>query len=387
MFMSFFSLVKKLKGSNKESYSLVFNLGSGSVAGGIIKFTEETGVNIVHYDCEVIPFQQEISVSKHLDLMGTSLTALAKRIQIEGLKKIGLKKGEKINLNRVFYIFSSPWSVSQTKTIRVKEVKAFRVTEDYLNKIIGEQEKSLQSDVLKAGKIIERKIIQMKVNGYTLTDVYDRLVKDLEISVFLTVVPEEILQIADRAIAKVFNIKNVWCHSLSLALLSVIRNIFPQEEDFISIDISEEITDISIVKDNILATSVSLPFGRNHFIRELSQRMSVTEEIADSMIKTHCLKANDKLAALKLSVAMDQASANWIKKIFEVFDGLKEKIYVPETVFLVANLDFSHFLKDKMQKHDFEILLVDNKNIKSSLIQGDLLFKLSLMFLDNIYKI
>ena len=105
------------------------------------------------------------------------------------------------------------------------------------------------------------------------------------------------------------------------------------------------------------------------------------------MIKTHCLKANDKLAALKLSVAMDQASANWIKKIFEVFDGLKEKIYVPETVFLVANLDFSHFLKDKMQKHDFEILLVDNKNIKSSLIQGDLLFKLSLMFLDNIYKI
>ena len=371
--MSFFSFFKK----NKESYSLVFNIGSGSVSGGIVKFTEAPGENVTYYAKENIPFQREISVPKHLELMKSALAKLTERIQKNNQKRI----------DRIFYVFSSPWCASQTKVIRIKESKAFKVTESYLNHLIDDEEKQMQKEVVKTGKVIEKKIIQVKVNGYTVNDFHNKTTKDLEVSVFFTVVPEDILNAVEEAVSKIFNVKDVWCHSFSLSIFSVVRNLFPQKEDFIHMDISEEITDISIVMDGAVVSLVSIPLGRNDFIRELSKVLGVTEEIADSQIKMHCARENDELAALKLSVAMDKAGSDWLAKITDVLDGFKNKIYVPESVFLIAGNDLTSFLKDKLEKQDFKVALLDNKKIKPPIPGNDLIFKLELMFLDNFYKI
>lgn len=383
IYMSFFSFSKK----NKESYSLVFNIGSGSVSGGIIKFTEKSGVDITYYAKELIPFQQEVSVSKHMDFMKTTVTTLAQRIRTEGLKKIVTKKGSDFIVDRVFYVFASPWSASQVKTIRVKEPKPFKITEAYLSNLIDAEEKKFQVDIAQSGKIIEKKIIQVNLNGYTVTDIYNKIAKELEISVFFTIVPEDILQAVEDSVSKVFTIKNIWCHSSSLAMFSVIRNLFPHKEDFIHLDISEEITDISIIKDGIMTNGATIPLGRNHFIRELSKSLKVTEPIADSMIKMQCGKNNDELATLNISVAMDTAALGWISSISKVLESFREKTYVPQPIFLIANCDLTHFLKNKLEKQDFEVLLVDNKKIKPSTVGEDIAFKLELIFLDNLYKI
>lgn len=381
--MSMFSFLKK----NKESYSLVFNIGSGSISGGIIKFTEKSGVDIVYYAKENIPFQQEVSVSKHMDFMKTTVTTLAQRIQAEVLKKINNKGNKNLIIDRSFYTFSSPWSSSQVKTIRVKEPKPIKVTEAYLNGLIDSQEKQFQTEISQSGKIIEKKIVQIKVNGYTVNNIYNKIAKDIEVSVFFTIVPEDILQVVESAVSKVFIIKNVWCHSSSLAIFSVIRDLFPHKEDFIHLDISEEITDIFIIKDGIMTNGASIPLGRNHFMRELSRELKVTEGVADSMIKMHCNKSNDELAAMKISVAMDAAALGWLSQISQILNSFREKMYVPEPVFLIANCDLTHYLKSKLEKQDFEVLIVDNKKIKPSAVGEDVAFKLTLLFLDNLYKI
>lgn len=381
--MSLFSFLKR----NKENYSLVFNIGSGSISGGIIKFTEKVGVDVEYYVKESIPFQQEVSVAKHLDLMKEAVTALAHHIQSDGIKKIEAGKSKKVVLDRVFYLFSSPWSASQTKTIKIKEDKPVKLTENYINNIVEKEAKEFQKDMALSGTVIEKKIIQVKINGYVVNDIYNKVTQDLEISVHFTVVPEKILQLVETALSKSFNIKNIWCHSLSLATFSTIRNLFPQKEDFIHIDISEEITDISIVKGGVIASSASMPYGRNHFIRELSLAQKVTDEVSDSMIHMHFSKNRDELASLKLGVTMDAVSRTWLAKVADILEGLKEKIYVSESIFLVASTDLTFFLKDKLEKQDYKVILVDNNNLKSPLVKDDLILRLELMFLDNLYKI
>jgi cell division ATPase FtsA len=371
--MSLFSFFKK----NKESYSLVFNISSGSVSGGVIRFTEAPGENVSFYAKEIIPFQKEISVPKHLELMKTSLNTLADKIRKNCQKKI----------DRVFYIFSSPWCASQTKTIRVKESKTFKVTSDYLNHLIDEQEKTFQTDITKAGKAIERKIIQVKLNGYIVDDFYNKSTKELEVSVFFTVVPENVLQTVEQAVSKVFLVNDVWCHSLALTCQSIIKNFYPQKNDFIYIDISEEITDISIIMNNIMVNNVTLPLGRNDFIRELSKVLNVSKEIADSQISIHNAKANDDLGSMKLAVAMDKAGLDWLSKISQILNDLREKVYVPDSIFLIVSNDLIPFLKEKIEKQDFKVVLLDNKKIKPPIPGNDIIFKLGLMFLDNLYKI
>jgi cell division ATPase FtsA len=387
--MSFFSFLKRnpFRRASKESFSLVVNIGSGSVSGGIIKFTEKAGVEIAHYIKEIIPFQDQVSISRHNELMKSALEQMTSHLQKAVLKNSAGLDQKFPKLDRVFYVFSSPWSISQTKTIRIKEPKDFKVTKSYLDKIIDKQEKEFQSKISSSGKIIEKKIIQIKNNGYIITDIQDKYARDLEITVHFTIVPEDILNIVDQVVSKTFNIKDIWCHSLSLALFTVIRDMFPQKEDFIHIDISEEITDVSIVKDGIMTSCASIPFGRNNFIRELSTVLKVPADVADSMMNMHCTKSNDDLATLKLSVAMDKAATSWLLKIFEILEGFKEKIYVPESIFLVVNNDLTSFLRDKLQKHDFKVELIDYRKIKPHIANNDIMFRLELQFLDNLYKI
>jgi hypothetical protein len=381
--MSLFSFLKK----NKESYSLVFNIGSGSISGGIIKFTAEPGENLLYYSNEKIPFQQEISVSRHLDLMKSSLDILVNRIHTEGVRLINQNLKKNLNIEKVFCVFSSPWSSSYTKTIRIKEPKTIKITEEYLNKYIDEQEKQLRLDIGSTGRVVEKKIVQMKANGYIVNDFNNKLAKDVEFSIHFTIAPEEVLQAVEKSISKTFHIQDIWCHSFSLSIFSIIRNLFPQKDDCLHIDVSEEMTDISVIHDGLMTVSASLPFGRNHYIRELSKVMNVSEEIADSMIKMKNQKIADELANLKLNVSMDKAAADWLAKIYEVLDGLKIKICLQDTIFLVASHDLAPFLKEKIERHDFSVLTLDNKKIKPPMIIDDLSFKLVLMFLDNLYKI
>jgi hypothetical protein len=105
------------------------------------------------------------------------------------------------------------------------------------------------------------------------------------------------------------------------------------------------------------------------------------------MIAIHLSKSHDELASLRLAVAMDQASKNWFTKITEVLNSFKQQSFISNTVFLITNNDLVDFIKEKLQKQDFEVLLIDNKKIKPPMIGDDLVFKLELMFLDNLYKI
>jgi len=381
--MSLFSFLKK----NKESYYLVFNIGSGSVSGAIIKFTEKPGVDVIHYESSLIPFQQEISISKHLELMEKTLKNLAEKIRANGLRKINQNKNKKFTINNVYYIFSSPWCISQTKTIKVTETKAFRVTKSYLNKVIAKYENQFEAEIEEVGKIIEKKIIQIKTRNNPVNDIYNKLTKNLEISLFFTVVPEKILNTVENAVSKTFNIKNVWCHSLSLALFSDIRDLFPHHENFLQIDISEEMTDVSVVRDNVITNSISIPFGRNYFLRNISSILKVPEKIADSMIKIHCSNDNNELANLKLAVVMDMIAKSWLDKIITMLDNLKEEIYTIDSIFLIANHDITSFLKDKLQKEGFNVSLIKNEKIKINNMGNDISFKLALIFLDKLYKI
>lgn len=391
--MSFFSFTKKNK---KDNHSLVFNIDSGSLSAAIINFTEGPGVDVLYYAKENFPVQPEVSATKHLELMKKTLTVLVDKVHKQGLKKINQNSSKNIKIEKAFYLFSSPWSISQTKVIKFKESKPFRLNESYLSKAIDQQERQAErdaessktfTDISAHGKIIEKKIIQIKANGYNIDEFNNERVKEAEISLFSTVIPENILQIIEDIVSKSFLVKNVWCHSTSLATFSVIRDLFLNCEDFIFLNVSEEMTDISTVKNGVIFSEVSFPFGRNYFIRELAEKFKVTEAIADSMIKMHQSKSNDELAALKFTVTMNNVTRLWFNKVQEVFNKNSEILYSPQMIFLVTTGDLSSVLLDKIKELNHNAISLNAKKINSPLKIDDNIFKINLTFLDKLYKI
>ncbi len=388
--MSIFSFKKNKSSTLSDgSYSLVIGLSSGSISGGIIKHTEKAGVDVVYYAKEDISFQQDISIPRHLELMEKTLTTLASKIQTEGLTvlKSTNPKLKNLVLNRAFYMLSSPWCISETKTLYIKENLLFKVTDTYVNKIIDQVEKEYQNSNFKNSKVIEKKIIQIKNNGYVVDNIINQHTKEFELSVHFSFADNQILDSIEKSISNFFHIDNVWCHSSSLAIFSTIRNLFAQKDDFIHLDISEEMTDISVVSNDIITNLVSIPMGRNYFIRELSKDLNIPESVASTTIKMHSIKSGDDLANIKNTVSLNKITDTWLVKITDTLNDLRTKKYISQDVFLIANSDLSFFLKGKLEQNSYQVLFIENKNIKSNLKIEDVIFKLGLMFLDNIYKI
>lgn len=387
--MSLFSFKKNKETffSDKEMYSLVISIGSGNINAAIVKFTEKVGVDIVYYTNEVIPFQQNLSISRHLDLMTKAITVLIQKVQKEGIGKLKNKNNKSISISKIFYILSSPWCISQTKTIHIKESNYFKVTTDYINKIINKTESEYHSSFPKKSKIIEKKIIQIKNNGYLVDNINNQSVKDMELSVYFSFADELVLNNVEKAVQKVFDLPEIWCHSSSLAIFSNIRNLFPQKDDFLEINISEEMTDISIINNNILTDLISIPIGRNYFIRRLAEELRISEAVADSMIRMRASKNKDELGHINTAVCLNKTSDDWLLEINKNLDKLKEHSYISKDIFLIANSDLSFFLKEKLEKIDYNVLFVDNKKVKSNLKIEDVIFRLELMFLDNTYKL
>lgn len=382
--MSFFSWFKR----NKEDFSLVFSIGGGVVSGAIVKVTEKDGVELIHHLHEDIEFQAELSATRHFELMQKALDSVAKRLKIEGFRILKTNFAIKEYIfHRAFYIFSSPWAVSQTKIIKVSEPKPFRVSREFFDRKMSVLENNFKTEISSAEQIIEKKIIQVKLNGYVVEDFYDKTAQNMEVAFSISAVPKTVLKRVEDIIVKSFSIKEHWCHSSSLALFTIIRNLFPQREDFIMMNVGEEITDIVIIKNNIVVTEISIPFGRRHFLRLLSDTLKVTESIAESMIKIRHSGTQDELATLRLSVAMDAAAKDWLFRVTESIEAERSKYYVPDDIFLIVPKELINFLSEKLKRHSFRIWSLQNKKIKSSIEVTDQVFRLELMFLDNLYKI
>jgi hypothetical protein len=385
--MSLFSFKKnKFSVLTKDDYSLIISIGSGQIFGAIVKFTEKSGENVVYFTKEKISFQANIDPSRHLSLMFNTLSVLISRIQKEGLIYLQNTKN-KIKFEKIFCLLSSPWCNSEIKNIHIKENKPFKFTQLYLDNVISECEKDHKHNSFQAVTVIEKQILQIKNNGYIIQNIVDQMTKDLDLSLYVTTIDNKTLESIKIAILKTFNIKDVWCHSSLLAIFSNIRNLFSNKEDFVHIDVSDEITDISIIKDNSISEIASIPFGRNYFVRELSKNMNCSEAIANSIINMQKDKDPKDLNNLKNAVELNNLLDVWFEEVNKILIQLKTKIYISNDVFLIADKDLTFILKNKIQKSEYNVLLVNNPKIKSHPTIDDQIFRLELMFLDNLYKI
>lgn len=386
--MSLFSMFKKNK-IPVEKNILVFNIGSGSVAGGIIKFTAKPGVHTVYYHQEEIKNKPKSNMASPLLALEQALSKLTAKIQQEGLKKLNILKTKKqpLPIDSIFYLFSSPWSISQTNTIKLSEIKPFKITPEFLQQTITKHQHKLTASISKHGSIIETKVVQMKVNGYETQKIENKSTKSLELSIFSTVVPAEVIDRVNEVICKTFVCKQSHYHSLSLALFSTIRDLYPHKSDYIQINIGENITDISVIKDGVIHGEASFPMGRNYFIRELMIKLGMNEAIASSTLNMYGEGKMDPLANTISNQEIEKIMSNWMTKVSDILKNFGGKIYLPDTIFFLADTKFISFLKNKLKDEDFDILTVDKKKVNLPEHQDHLNFKIGLMFLDKMYKI
>lgn len=377
---------------SKDELVLVFDIGSSSV-GGALFLTQSSGIpKIIFSIVEPIKLEEGIEISRFLSLMLQSLDAVVNKVYSA---KLGAP-------SKCFCVLSSPWYTSQTRIINYSKNTPFIFNTKLADELIQKEIKIFEEENLEkyknvgnAVRSIELKNIKTTLNGYEISAPLNQKTKELEMVVFVAISGEQILNGVENTIAKHFNFHQIKFSSFAMASFSAVRDMNHQKSDFLLADIAGEITDISMIKNNVLRESISFPIGRNFFIRGVASGLGCSLDEAKSLISLFKDEHADKSLVQNIAPIMDKLKTEWLKKFQESLAHLSHDISVPATIFIALDNDLSKFFYQTIKTEQFsqyslteskfEVIFLNSEFLHGTASFEDKVIRDPFLIVDSIY--
>jgi hypothetical protein len=372
-------------GSQAE-LGIVFHIGSSSIAAGLIRFKKGELPHVIYTLREFIPYQENLDPEKFFTDMIETLRIINERLAKEGLTHLKFTEFGELKVKNVYYVFSPPWSVTESKVATINKPEGFELTESMVNTLLEDQEHLFESETMGKADLnellvpIEKRVIQIKLNGYEVANPYGKKARRADISIFVSIIPKAVLDKVFEVSMTTYHPKDTNVSTLLLASFSVLRDVFHEKNDFMLLDIGGEVSELSIIKNGLIVQNASIPLGRNFIVRRVAKLIGSTAEEAASLVKLYHEGHVDPIVEQKLKPDIEQASKEWMMGIRDVFSKLSQNVALPTTIFVLVYNDFVHlFMKALLSEKTSEFgisdfamsaILIDADKLKSAVEFG-----------------
>ena len=358
---------------------LVIDIGSSSVSAAYVDFGGP------------MPF---VAASATVDIAILSDLSFS-RFENEMLRSLhqsiaSLNRLRKSSPERIEVYLASPWFASQIRVAKMSRPTPFVVSQTVLNDIVTKELKAFEEEEIvnklktqEPVRMIDSSTMQVKLNGYTCEAPINLSGKDLELSIFFAVAPEQLLKKIEGILARDYGAHEVSFSSFISASFVVSRDFFPHQSSYLLVDIGGEVTDVSFVKDGTLSHLSSFPQGRNFLLRRLSTQLK--RSIAESV--TLCmLYMEDKVeSSLKQTCTeiLTKAKADWLALFQSTLFSMSSELSVPDVILLTIDGDIGAWFIDAIQKEEFRAYTLTGKEFKIVPLNAAF-FHTALLFGENV---
>lgn len=352
----------------KDELALVFDVGSSSVGGALILLQKSGVPKIIYSIRESIDLEKQISFDRFFSLTLKSLEIVANKICMKGL---GAPK-------KVFCVLSSPWYASQTRTITFEKNTSFVFNSKLADSLIQKEvflfegeskEKFLHNKI----SSIELKNMKIMLNGYATGKPLNQKATELEMTIFISMSGEEVLEKIRDTVSRHFYSKDMKFSSFVMASFAVARDIFILQESFLLIDIGGEVTDISMVKKDILRSSISFSLGRNFLIRGVASLLDCSLDEAISYLSLYKDGHIEKATLKKIEPVINKLKMEWLAKFQESLVNLSNDISIPSTIFLTTDQDLVDFFTETIKSEQFNQYTLTESKFKVVVLNNQIL--------------
>ncbi len=334
----------------RDELVLVFYVGS-SFVGGSLFWAKKSGIpKIIFSTSELISLEDNIEAEQLLSSTLKTLEIVAKRIYDA---RVGAPEA-------IFCVLSPLWYVSQTRIIGLKKNTPFvfssKLAEELLQKEVALFEEEHLAKYLHSSvpvRLIEFKNIRTMLNGYETPVPLNQKIKELEMTVFISMCGGQILNNVEEIIQKRFHFKEIKFSSFALSSFAVVRDMYPLSENFLLISIGGEITDISMTKKNILRESISFPLGISFIVRGVASALHCSLAEAKSYISLFKDGHAAEPVANTLNLVISKLRKEWLMKFQESLSNLSNDISVPSTIYLTVDKDLTDFFSETIKTEQF----------------------------------
>lgn len=327
----------------------MFDVGSSSVGVAAIAFFPQSKPKVIFSAREQMVFQENLKFDRFVSSMLSTLEKAGRTLEHAALPA---------HSGKTFSVFfSSPWYASQMRVSKKTFDAPTLVTEKLLQ---GIQKKEVEDftafEMEKLGKdavIIEAQNVQVKLNGYETAVPEGKLAVTLETAVYMSIVPKKIVHAVTEKISGIFHSRSVSFHTFSFSSFAVIRDIFFHQKDFFFLDISGEVTDVSIVRDNVLEETVTFPQGKNFLLRKIVSGLGASHAEALSYFTMAVSKKLAGKEEQKVKKIMAEASSEWLSEFRgSLYTLSRDGGFLPHDIFFTADADVSAWFAESIQDQE-----------------------------------
>jgi len=341
-----FKIVDFFSRKPKETYRLIFDIGSSTVNAALVRFRGSKK--------EILKVER----SGHIFLPEVKLDSLwrsLKRLMTEVLDAM-LK--ESIIPDEAVILFSSPWYQAQIHAFRLGPKEKFLITEDFLRKSMGGADVedkyeggSAALEVEEALVGLEPRVMRARINGYPVQKLLGREVNELS---FFSYQPT----IYDRAHKEIPSlleergISGVKFLTMPFAIYSAMGKIFGSSKDFLAVEVGGEITEMIVVQEGYIQKIASSPMGLNAFVRRVAGVFGLAPQEAYAFLSDYPETKIEPRRKEAMKEIINDAERDWYEDVARMIKRLAEERLLPENIFLFGPGVFLPGLKEVLKKEE-----------------------------------
>lgn len=370
-----------------EKLIAVFDIGSSSVGGALFLHSKNKKPELI----TSLRQQAEFPEKSTFPVMSRKM-----RQAIDSVVK-GLKKENERHPDLALCVFSSPWYVAQTKIVKVRREASFKISEKLMEKIIEDETLVFRKQWTSATKFLEQESIKTILGGYDIKNPIDKSTKNLEIYIYLSMGLEEMKEAVEQDLSSYINHDHLYFHSFPFVFFKVLKQIINIEQGLLLIDITGEITDVLLIRNNIIEEVNSFSKGENFFIRRLASGFNISFEEASSLISQYRKQELHDLQLKKVEQILKPAADEWGVYLEKVLSGMSADHLLPQDIYFcgpVASLPEvnNQFLKENLTKFtifgksfDIHFLLPDSLKYHFNFKRGSIGYKDIFLLISSLF--
>ncbi len=355
--------------AKKEKIIAIFDIGSGSVGGALVR------VPLDGQSLPVILKSTRVDIVDREDLDFDLF--LKDMILALGFCSHSLYQSKIIAPESIVCVLASPWYATETRIIKMEKENSFTFSKKTVNELINKEIISLNNvysdkygNINSIPEIIEHPIVNVFLNGYHVDNPLGVKTRSLEMNMIISESPKICLDKIRETLMSTYHSTPVSFSSFMVSSFVSIRDKYVTEDSYLIIDIGGEITDIGIVINGILKESLSFPYGRKTIYRDICNKMNI--ELRDAF-ELFGLFNNGVLGdkqANNLKNILSSIESTWVNTFKECVNTLPKTLTLPSIIFLTIDNDIKDWFKNIINKTSTTESLKTNKNITLITLEG-----------------
>lgn len=353
----------------KEKLVAIFDIGSGSVGGALVRIPkDEKGLPTI-----IKSTRTDIVVRKELDFnvyMKDMILALGFTSRALFQSKLGAP-------SEVVCVMTSPWYLSETRVIKLEKEHSFVFTKRLADELSQKEVLSLSKtyqiqygEVNSTPEIIEHLILGVSMNGYQVDEPLGKKTRSIEMNMVVSLVPKIFLDKIRDTISKTYHRIPVSFSSFMLSSFLAVRDKYITNDSYLLIDISGEVTDVGIVTKGVLKDSLSFPYGRKTFYRDICNKMNIEPRDASEIFSLYEKGTLADKELEKLTPILKSLEVSWIKSFKESIGTLPRTLTLPSLAFLTTDDDIKDWFVKVINSEEYLQSIVPDKQFTLVSIDG-----------------